>query len=119
MSILQKLLVIVCCLFLLTGCYEDEVEITLDTDGSGTIKGTLIISERLIVATSENGGHEKAPPVNKEGLLAEIGSAVEITSITLGEQPDGSSARALRYGTRPERDHDGTQRRTLASEKLR
>jgi hypothetical protein len=89
MSILQKILPILCCVFLLSGCYEDEAEITLNSDGSGTVKEKLVISERLIVATSEDGGNENTPPVSKEKVLEKIGSAVDITSITQTELPDG------------------------------
>ena len=89
MSILQKILVVVCCVLLLGGCYEDELEITLNADGSGTVKEKLVISERLIVAASEDGGNENTPPVSKKKMLEEIGSAVDITSITLTELPDG------------------------------
>ncbi len=69
MSVLQKILPVVCCVFLLGGCYEDESEITLNADGSGTVKGKLVISERLIVATSEDGGNKNTPPVSKEDVL--------------------------------------------------
>jgi len=89
MSILQKVLVAVCCVFLLGGCYEDESEITLNADGSGTIKGKLVISERLIVADSEDGSRGNTPPVSKEKVLEKVGSAVDITSIRLTELPDG------------------------------
>ena len=89
MSVLQKILAVVCCVCLLGGCYEDESEITLNADGSGTVKQKLVISERLIVATSENGGNKNTPPVSKEKVLEEIGSAVDITSITMTELPDG------------------------------
>ena len=89
MSVLQKTLAVVCCVCLLGGCYEDESEITLNADGSGTVKQKLVISERLIVATSENGGNKNTPPVSKEKVLEEIGSAVDITSITMTELPDG------------------------------
>ncbi len=89
MSVLQKILAVVCCMFLLGGCYEDESEITLNSDGSGTVKQKLVISERLIVANSENGGNENTPPVSKEKVLKQVGSAVDITSITLTELPDG------------------------------
>ena len=87
-SILQKILALVCCVFLLGGCYEDEAEITLNADGSGTVKEKLVISERLIVATSEDGGNKNTPPVSKEKVLEKVGSAVDITSITLTDLPD-------------------------------
>jgi len=89
MSVLQKILLVVCCVFLLVGCYEEESEITLNVDGSGTVKEKLVISERFIVASSEDGGNKNTPPVSKEKVLEKVGSAVDITSITLAELPDG------------------------------
>jgi len=89
MTVLQRILVVLFCVCLLSGCYEDESEITLNADGSGTIKQKLVISERLIVATSEGGGSGNTPPVTKEKVLEQIGTAVDITSITLTELPDG------------------------------
>lgn len=89
MSVLQKILAVVCCVFLLGGCYEDESEITLNADGSGSVKAKLVISERLIVATSEDSSNKDTPPVSKEKMLEKIGSAIDITSITLTELPDG------------------------------
>ncbi|MHC4526183.1 MAG: hypothetical protein ACYSU8_11730 [Planctomycetota bacterium] len=92
MSVFKKTLVLACCVSLLSGCYEDRTEITLKADGSGTIKQKLVISERLIVATSENGGDKNTPPVSKEEMLEKVGSAIDITSFTLSEMPDGGRA---------------------------
>ncbi|MHC4773258.1 MAG: hypothetical protein ACYS8S_06740 [Planctomycetota bacterium] len=89
MSVFKKTLVLACCVSLLGGCYEDKTEITLKADGSGTIKQKLVTSERLIVATSEDGGNKNTPPVSKEEILEKIGSAIDITSFTLSEMPDG------------------------------
>jgi len=89
MGILQRILLVSLFLFFLSGCYEDEAEVTLNADGSGTVKEKLVISERLIVTTSEDGGNKNTLPVSKENVLEEVGSAVEITSITQTELPDG------------------------------
>lgn len=89
MTILQKILTFLCCVLLLCGCYEDETEITLNADGSGTVKEKLVISERLIVATSEGGSNENTPPVSKENVLEGVGSAIDIKSITQTELADG------------------------------
>ncbi|MCK5171920.1 MAG: hypothetical protein KAR47_00925 [Planctomycetes bacterium] len=89
MSILQKIIPVLCCVLLLVGCYEDESEITLNADGSGTIKEKLVISERLLVATSESSGDDNMPPISKEKVLEKIGSAFEITSIAITDLPDG------------------------------
>jgi len=89
MIVLQRIFTVLLCACLLGGCYEDEAEVTINADGSGTVKEKLVISERLIVATSEDGGNENTPPVSKEKVLKEVGSAVEITSITQTDLPDG------------------------------
>ncbi len=89
MSVLQKMLTVACCVFLLGGCYEDEAEITLNADGSGTVTGKLLISEKLVVATSEGDNNKKAPPVTEEQLLKKISSAIDIASITMTELSDG------------------------------
>ena len=89
MFLLQKMFLISLCVCFISGCYEDEAEVTLNTDGSGTLKGKLVISERLIVATSEGGGSENTPPVSKEKVLEQIGTAVDVTSITQTELPNG------------------------------
>lgn len=89
MSTLQKIIPVLCCVLLLIGCYEDESEIMLNADGSGTIKGKLVISERLLVATSESSGDDNMPPISKERVLEKVGSAFDITSITSTDLPDG------------------------------
>jgi hypothetical protein len=89
MIVVKRFFTVLLCACLLGGCYEDEAEVTINADGSGTVKQKLVISERLIVATSEDGGNENTPPVSKEKVLKEVGSAVEITSITQTDLPDG------------------------------
>jgi hypothetical protein len=89
MAVLRKMLLILFCACLIGGCYEDEAEIILNPDGSGTVKERLVISERLIVATSEGSSNENTPPVNKEKVLEQVGSAIDISSITQTELPDG------------------------------
>ena len=76
--------------FVLCGCYEDVSEVTLNADGSGSIKEKLVLSERFITATSEgDGGKSNMPAVCKEDMLKEIGSAVDISSMTVAEHEDG------------------------------
>ena len=70
MSTLQKSLPILLCLCLVAGCYEDIAEVTLNPDGSGTVKQKLVVSERLLV--SEGGSNDNAPPATKEKVLEEI-----------------------------------------------
>jgi len=89
MTVLQKIFLTLFCVCFFSGCYEDEAELTLNSDGSGTLKQKLVISERLIVANSDSSGREGAPPTTKEKVLEEIGSAIEITSIKQTDTPDG------------------------------
>jgi hypothetical protein len=89
MTVLQKVFLIFLCLSFVSGCYEDEAEIILNSDGSGTVKEKLVIPERLIVATSEGSSNENTPPVSKEKVLEQVGSAIDISSITQTELPDG------------------------------
>jgi len=72
-----------------SGCYEEEVELTLNSDGSGTIKQKLILSERFMVAISENKGSQQGPIPDKEELVKKIGLAIEISSIKQTDLPDG------------------------------
>jgi hypothetical protein len=76
-------------MFLVSGCYEDFTELTLNSDGSGTIEQKLVLSERFMVAVSENRGSQDGPIPDKEELVKKIGSAIEITSIRQTELPDG------------------------------
>jgi hypothetical protein len=89
MAVLRKMLLILFCACLIGGCYEDEAEIILNSDGSGTVKEKLVIPERLIVATSEGSSNKNIPPVIKEKVLEQVGSAINISSITQTELPDG------------------------------
>lgn len=86
---LRILIFALACGFLLGGCYEEKSEITLNKDGSGKFKCRLVISERLIVATSEEDGGKQIPGVSKDKVLKSLGSAIEIGSIKQIEQPDG------------------------------
>ena len=89
MFISLRVLLVLLCISLISGCYEDIADITLNPDGSGTIKHKLILSERLVVATSDDPGRRNIPPATKEKVLEEIGSAIDITSINQIDLPDG------------------------------
>ncbi len=89
MSVSQRICLFLFCVCLVSGCYEDEVELTLNSDGSGTIKQKLVLSERFMVAVSEDRGSQDGPIPDKEELVKKIGSAIEITSIRQTELPDG------------------------------
>ena len=90
MSLCRKTCLLALFACLLGGCYEDTAEITLNSDGSGTIKQKLVLSERFLVSISESRGSRSAPAPQKEELAKEIGSAIEITSITQKDLPDGA-----------------------------
>ncbi len=92
MTVFQKISLLLFCACLISGCYEDEAEITLNSDGSGTLKQKLVISERLIVSASNGGGSQGTPPASKEKLLEKIGPAIDIKSIRQTELPDGGRA---------------------------
>ena len=90
MSVLKRICLFLSCMCLVAGCYEDTVELTLNSDGSGTIKQKLVLSERFIVAAEEGGASQNVPVPNKEDIVREIGSAVEIKSIKQNNLPDGA-----------------------------
>lgn len=89
MTVLQRIFLILLCVCFISGCYEDEAEITLNSDGSGTLKQKLVLSERLIVSASNGGGSERTPPATKEKVLEQIGQAIDVTSIKQTDLPDG------------------------------
>lgn len=89
MSFFKKIVPFFFCIFLLGGCYEDTVEITLNFDGSGTIKQKMVFSERFMVAAEENKGSQNIPLANKEEIVKKIGSAIEIKSFKQTDLPDG------------------------------
>ena len=89
MTVLRKMLLILFCVCFVSGCYEDEAEITLNPDGSGALKQKLVLSERLIVSTSNGGSSEQTPPATKEKVLEQIGQAINVTSIKQTDLPDG------------------------------
>ena len=89
MTVLQRIFLILFCVCFIGGCYEDEAEITLNPDGTGALKQKLVLSERLIVSTSNGGGSEGIPPATKEKVLEKIGPAIDVTSIKQTDLPDG------------------------------
>ena len=89
MYVSQRICLFLFCVCLVNGCYEDEVELTLNSDGSGTIEQKLVLTERFMVAVSEGQGSQGSPIPDKEELVKKIGSAIEITSVRQTELPDG------------------------------
>ena len=86
---LPKFSLLLVYVFVLVGCFEDRVEITLNADGSGTVKQKLVFSEQILVGMEDGDGGSKTPPSEKEELIKEIGEALKITSITLTDLGDG------------------------------
>ena len=78
-----------CCALMLAGCYEDYAQVTLRSDGSGIVKTRAVVSEQMVVATSEGDAGGRGPSIEKDEIIEEIGDAMEITSINLKELSDG------------------------------
>lgn len=89
MSVLQRVFPVLFLVCLLSGCYEDTVELTLNHDGSGTIRQKLVLSERFMVAISEDSPSRDGPVPDKEELVKKIGPAIKISSIKQTDLPDG------------------------------
>ena len=89
MFVLKRTSLFLLYMFLVSGCYEDFTELTLNSDGSGAIKQKLILSERFIVATEESKGPQDTPVPDKAELVKKIGSAINIKSIKQTDLPDG------------------------------
>lgn len=85
----------------LAGCYEDEAEITVNADGSGSFVQTILISEQMVVAMSadndEMGVSSDAPfDVSREELEAKLGDAGQITAFETEGLDDGSKRITVR-----------------------
>ncbi|MEM1447168.1 MAG: hypothetical protein AAGF84_14000 [Planctomycetota bacterium] len=97
---LACLLAVLSCLTL-AGCYEDEAEVTVNADGSGTFTQTIRISEQMVVAmTAEDNGSGfsgEAPfDVTREELEAKLGAAGTITAFDLEDLDDGGKRVTVR-----------------------
>lgn len=83
-------------LLLFTGCFEAKSEIEIRLDGSGMIKGELLISERMVIAmesadTSEgNMTAQSKTAFDETSFRKQIGDDVEIISLLVEDHPDGS-----------------------------
>jgi hypothetical protein len=89
MSVLERVFLVLFLVCLLSGCYEDTVELTLNADGSGTIRQKLVLSERFMVAISEDAPSQDGPIPDKAELVKKIGPAIKISSIKQTDLPDG------------------------------
>ena len=86
---LYKFSVLLVYVFVLAGCYEDRAEITLNADGSGSVKQKLVFSEQLIIGMKDGDSGDKMLPNEKEELVKKIGDALKFTSITSTDLDDG------------------------------
>ena len=89
MSLWRTLLPAAACLLLISGCFEDEAVITLNTDGSGTLSQRLTLSERFLIAVSEDRAPDNVPSITKDDIREQVGSALDITDIRETDLPDG------------------------------
>ena len=90
---LAKMVVIVTGLFgilLISGCYEDTLDLTLNADGSGSVKQKLVFSERFLVSFEESEGSTRGPVAEEEKIVKQIGDAIKITAIKQKDLSDGS-----------------------------
>ena len=103
MTILRKMLLILFCGCFVGGCYEDETVLTINSDGSGTLKQKAVLSERFMVAISDSKGTQNGPIPDKDTLIKKVGSAIKVISIKQTDTPDGGRVIELK-GTfsRPE-----------------
>jgi len=80
-------LLIVC----LVGCWKDQLNVTLNADGSGSVSQTVTWSDRFVVGTGDGKGPAtKTLPLTEDALRAKIGPALDITSMTFTDLPDGA-----------------------------
>lgn len=92
MKALKNTVATVCCVVLLGGCYEDTAEVTLKSDGSGTVKMKFALSERVVVAASDTGAAGgQLPPITKQRVREDIGAALDISSLDQTDLPDGGT----------------------------
>ena len=77
-------------LIFLPGCFEEEVEVTLYPDGSGFVKHRVVLSERLLVSSQEEGHPEGMPETDIDKFRETVASALEIISLKQKDLPNGS-----------------------------
>jgi len=90
MRVTSRIIAVLLFLCFISGCYQDELELTLNPDGSGTIKQKLVFSERAMVVASDTAGEgERMPPATKEKVVDKIGEAFYVALIKQTDMPDG------------------------------
>ena len=89
MTVLKRMFLILFCVCFISGCYEDEVVLTINSDGSGILKQKAVLSERFMIAISESKGPQNVPIPDKDEMIKKIGSAIKVTSIKQTDTLDG------------------------------
>ena len=89
MTALKRMLLILFCVCFISGCYEDEVVLTINSDGSGILKQKAVLSERFMIAISEGKGPQNVPIPDKDEMIKKIGSAIKVTTIKQTDTLDG------------------------------
>lgn len=77
-------------ILLIAGCYEDTLDLTLNADGSGSVKQKLVFSERFLVAFEDSESSTRGPVAEENKIIAQIGDAIKISEIKQKDLPDGS-----------------------------
>lgn len=87
---------------LLTGCFESRLEVEVRKDGSAALKGSLHLSERMVMAieTAEASDSPQAStsvsvPFHEASFREQLGDQVEVISLDVQDLEDGS--RKLTY----------------------
>lgn len=76
--------------FSVIGCIEDEVEITIARDGSGTVKRTMVLSDRVLIGTKDKSSDGNMNfPLTKADLEKQVGDAMTIQRLDMKQRPDG------------------------------
>mgnify|MGYP001131692151 CR=1 FL=1 len=93
LSLVLSLIILV----LFTACFEAKTEIKIHKDGSGSMKGEYMISERMVVAldsadTSGGGGMtmQSNTVIDEASMRKQLGEEVNIVSLEVKDNPDGT-----------------------------
>ncbi len=91
-------IILLLCLLVITGCFEDQAELTLNADGSGFFKQKMVISERMMAAIESGEKDPGGPVTRREEIEGKIGSSSTLELYEQKDLPDGS--RIIEYSGR-------------------
>lgn len=74
---------------LLTGCFEDEVDVTLNPDGSGKVRQRMKLSAEMVQQMSQGGAQGPDFPASRQEVEEEFGGVIKVTSFKAQDTPDG------------------------------